>query len=72
MSSVRVSVVDGRGKRLMGARVRLTGKGIRAVAKRTNARGQATFKVKPRKRGRLVVSATKSGFQPAYTSVRVR
>jgi hypothetical protein len=72
MSSIRVSVVDGRGKRLMGARVRLTGKGIRAVAKRTNARGQATFKVKPRKRGRLIVSATKSGFQPAYASVRVR
>jgi hypothetical protein len=72
MSSLRVSVVDGRGKRLMGARVRLTGRGIRAVAKRTNARGQATFKVKPRKRGRLIISATKSGFQPAYASVRVR
>jgi hypothetical protein len=72
MSLVRVSVVDGRGKRLMGARVRLTGKGIRAVAKRTNARGQATFKVKPRKRGKLIVSASKPGFQPAYASVRVR
>jgi len=65
-------VVDGRGKRIMGVRVRLTGTGIRAVAKRTNALGKVTFKVRPRKRGKLVVSATKAGFQPAYASVRVR
>jgi hypothetical protein len=71
-SLVRVSVVDGRGKRIMGVRVRLTGTVIRAVAKRTNALGKVTFKVRPRKRGKLVVSATKAGFQPAYASVRVR
>ena len=53
-------------------RVRLTGAGIRAVAKTTNAVGQVTFKVKPRKKGKLAVSATKSGFQPAYGSVKVR
>jgi hypothetical protein len=72
MSLVRVSVVDGRGRRIGGVRVRLTGKGIRASAKRTNARGQVKFKVRPKKRGKLIVSATKVGFQPAYASVRVR
>jgi hypothetical protein len=71
-SLVRVSVVDGRGKRVLGARVRLTGSGIKARVKRTNAYGRATFTVKPRKRGKLVVAATKAGFQPAYGSVKVR
>jgi len=71
-SSLRVSVSDGRGKRIIGARVRLTGKGIKAVAKRTNSRGQVTFKLRPRKRGKIVVSVTKAGYQSAYTSVRVR
>jgi hypothetical protein len=73
MSSVRVTVLDGsKNKKLKGVRVRLTGAGIRAVAKKTNAKGQVTFKVKPRKKGKLAVSATKSGFQPAYGSVKVR
>jgi hypothetical protein len=71
MSSVRVTVLDGQNRRLKGVRVRLTGAGIRAVAKTTNATGQVSFKVKPRKKGKLAVSATRSGFQPAYGSVRV-
>ncbi len=72
MSTVRVSVFDGRGRRLAGVRVRLAGAGGRAVARRTSAAGTATFKVRPRKRGKLLVSATKSGFQPAYRTLRVR
>jgi hypothetical protein len=72
VSTVRVTVFDGRGGRLGGARVRLTGAGIRAVAKRSNARGAVTFKVRPKKRGKLLVSATKSGFQAAYGSLKVR
>ena len=71
-SSVRVTVFDGRGRRLARVRVRLTGAGIRAVAKRTNATGMVKFTVRPRKRGKLLVSATKSGFQPAYGTLRVR
>jgi hypothetical protein len=42
------------------------------VAKRTNRLGQVVFKLKPRTRGKLVLSATKAGYQPAYASVRVR
>jgi hypothetical protein len=71
MSSVRVTVLDGQNRRLKGVRVRLTGPGIRAMAKTTNATGQVSFKVKPRKKGKLAVRATRSGFQPAYGSLRV-
>jgi hypothetical protein len=31
-----------------------------------------TFKVKPRKRGKLVFSASKAGYQPAYRALKVR
>ena len=72
MSSVRVSVMSGVGKRLAGAKVKLTGLGIRAVVKKTNTLGQVTFKVRPKKKGKLLVSATKPGFQAAYGSLKVR
>jgi len=71
-SSVRVSVLDGSGKRLRGVRVRVTGAGVRATAKATNALGQTTFKLKPRKRGKLVFTATRAGYQPAYGALSVR
>jgi hypothetical protein len=72
MSTVRVSVFDGRGHRLAGVRVRLTGAGVRAVARRTRSTGKVTFKVRPKRRGKLLVSATKSGFQAAYGTLKVR
>jgi hypothetical protein len=56
----------------VGALVRVTGAGLKRFSKRTNVTGQVTFKVRPRKRGKLVFSASKAGFQPAYGSLRVR
>ncbi len=71
-TTLRATVKNGQGRRLSGVRVRVSGVGIRAVVKRTNSVGQVSFKVRPRKRGKLLFSATKAGFQPAYGSVRVR
>ncbi|HSB37885.1 MAG TPA: hypothetical protein VLD13_02260 [Gaiellaceae bacterium] len=65
-------VLDGQGRRVAGVRVRIKGAGVRASVKRTNRQGQVVFKVRPRKRGKLVFSATKPGYQPAYRSLRVR
>jgi hypothetical protein len=72
MGTVRVSVMNAQGKRLAGAKVKLTGVGVRAVVKATNRLGQVTFKVRPKRKGKLLVSATKSGFQPAYGTLKVR
>jgi len=71
-STVRVTVMDAQGKRLPAAKVRLTGAGIRAVMRKTNKRGQVIFKVKPKKKGKLFVTATKAGFQAAYGALKVR
>jgi hypothetical protein len=72
VSRVTVKVADGQGKRLAGVKVRVTGVGVRAVTKRTNRVGQVVFKLKPKRRGKLVFSATKPGFQPTYGSLKVR
>jgi hypothetical protein len=71
-STVRVTVMDAQGKRLSAAKVRLTGVGVRPVAKKTDKRGQVVFKVKPKKKGKLFVSATKTGFQAGYGALKVR
>ena len=49
-----------------------TGVGIRAVTKKTNKLGQVVFKVRPKKKGKLYVTATKTGFQAAYGTLKVR
>jgi hypothetical protein len=64
-------VVDGNNRLLKGVLIRLTGPGVR-VSKRTSALGRVTFNVKPKKRGKLVFSATKAGYQPAYRALKVR
>jgi hypothetical protein len=71
-TKVTARVLDGQGHPVASVRVSVRGVGVRAVAKRTNKKGQVVFTLKPRKRGKLVFSATKSGYQPAYRSMQVR
>jgi len=70
-ATINVRVVDGANRLLKGVLVRATGPGVK-VSKRTNAVGRVTFKVKPKKRGKLVFSATMAGYQPAYRALKVR
>jgi hypothetical protein len=51
--------------------VRVSGPGVKA-SRRTNAAGSATFTLRPKRKGKLVFSASRRGYQPAYASVRVR
>ena len=69
---ISARVVDGNGRWLKGVLVRVTGAGVKVVGKRTNAVGRVSFKLKPKKRGKLVFSATKTGYQPAYGALKVR
>jgi hypothetical protein len=69
---VIVSVSSSAGKRISGARVRVSGAGIKARTRLTNRLGQASFRLRPRKRGRLTFSATKAGFANGALSMRIR
>jgi hypothetical protein len=67
-----VRVSDSSGKPVSAATVTVSGAGVRSKRARTNRRGQVTFKVRPRKRGRLMFSAKKAGFGPGALSLRIR
>jgi len=69
---VLVTVSDPAGKAVAGATVRVTGAGMHPKSGRTNARGRVTLRLRPRKRGRLLFSATKQGFAAGSLSMRIR
>jgi hypothetical protein len=69
---VRVTVSDPALKRIAGARVRVSGAGLRPRSGKTNRSGQVSFRLRPRKRGRILFSASKPGFAPGTLSMRVR
>jgi hypothetical protein len=70
-TAVTFTVLSSRGKPVGGAAVRLTGRGLRAQAHRTNRRGKATFRIKPRLRGMLQVRAVKTGYTAGVLRLRV-
>jgi hypothetical protein len=70
--TIVITVLSGAKRPLAGATVRVSGAGSQRVARRTNRRGIATFRVRPRLRGSVVFRATKSGYGSATLKVRVR
>ena len=66
-----MTVSDPTNKRVAGAPVRVSGAGLSAKRGRTNGRGKVTFRIRPRKKGRLLFSATKAGYAAGSLSMRV-
>ncbi|HMI99657.1 MAG TPA: hypothetical protein VK488_07490 [Gaiellaceae bacterium] len=69
---VRVTVSDPLGKAVAGAKVRVSGAGMAPKSGRTSRLGRVTIRVRPRKRGRLLFSATKAGFAAGSLTMRIR
>jgi hypothetical protein len=68
---VVVTVSDPLNKPVAGASVRVSGAGVKAKRGRTKMTGKVTFRLRPRKKGRLVFSATKPGYAAGSLSMRV-
>ena len=71
LTRLTVTVLNSRNSRVAGAMVRVSGPGVRPQGHRTNRRGQALFKLRPRKRGRLLFVASKAGYANGTLSIRV-
>jgi hypothetical protein len=71
-SRVSITVKNARGTWMTGVKVRVIGAGVKAQGRRTNAFGVARFTLRPTRRGRVLFTARKAGFQPAGLTVRVR
>jgi hypothetical protein len=70
-TKVTVTVSDPTNHAVAGATVKVTGAGIRAKKGRTKKTGKITFRLKPRKKGRLTYTATKPGYAAGGLSQRV-
>lgn len=71
-AAVSVTVTNATGSSMKGVSVRIIGAGVKARTRSTNMWGQVRFTVKPSRRGRVLVTAKKSGFQTAGATLRVR
>jgi hypothetical protein len=71
-ATVSITVKNGRGTWIKGAKVRVIGAGVKTQTRSTNMWGVASFTLRPTKRGRVLFTAKKSGFQSAGITLRVR
>jgi hypothetical protein len=72
VSKVVVSVVDATSKPVGGARVLVSGRGLRVAARRTSRDGQVTFRFRARFKGNIVFRVIKTGYAPASYTYTVR
>ena len=70
-SSLDVTVVDHRNRKVRGAKVRISGLGAKDRA-RTDGRGRATLSFRAKQRGTITLIARKKGYARAEFSVQVR
>ena len=71
-STVSVTVKNASGNWMQGVKVRVTGAGVRTQTRSTTVWGVARFTLRPTKRGRVLITARKAGFQTAGVTLRVR
>lgn len=69
---VRIVVRDADRRPVRGARVRVTGKGLRSATRRTDADGIARFSVLPRRLAKLTFAVSRKGYRDAATTLQVR
>jgi hypothetical protein len=70
--SVSITVKNASGSWMRGVKVRVIGAGVKAQTRGTNMWGVARFTLRPTKRGRVLFTARKAGFQSAGLTLRVR
>jgi hypothetical protein len=68
---LQVTVTDSAQKAMKGATVRLSGAGVSRTL-RTGASGKIVVNVRPRRTGDITVTVTRSGYQPATSTLKVR
>ena len=70
-TSVTITVKSAQGSLISNASVKVSGAGITAKTQKTGAHGTTVFKLKPTKKGKITVTATKSGAQTATITITV-
>jgi len=71
-ANVSITVKNASGSWMQGVKVRVIGAGVKAQTRTTSMWGVARFTLRPTKRGRVLFTAKKAGFQSAGITLRVR
>ena len=71
-ANVSITVKNASGSWMQGVKVRVIGAGVKAQIRTTSMWGVARFTLRPTKRGRVLFTAKKAGFQSAGITLRVR
>ena len=71
-STVSITVKNASGIWMQAVKVRVTGAGVKTQTRKTSMWGVARFTLRPTKRGRVLFTARKPGFQTAGITLRVR
>jgi hypothetical protein len=71
-STVSITVKNASGNWMKGVKVSVVGGGVKARPRSTSMWGVARFTVRPTKRGRVLFTAKRAGFQSAGITLRVR
>ena len=69
--TVRVVLKDATRRAVSNAKVRVTGKGLRSVAKRSGRAGTTTFRLRPGRRGTLTFRVSRKGYRDVTATMRV-
>jgi hypothetical protein len=67
-----VRVKDASGRPVARALVRVNGRGLKSVTRRTGAKGSVRMRLTPRRAATLTVTVTRKGYRDARTTLVVR
>jgi len=70
-TSVTITVKSAQGSLISNASVKVSGAGVATKTQKTGAHGTTTFTLHPTKKGKVTVTATKSGAQTATMTITV-
>ena len=70
-SKLVATTLTAAGRKVRKVKVRVTGRPVKAVAKRTGKRGRAAFRIRARRRGTVLIRATRDGYRPAEARITV-
>jgi hypothetical protein len=69
--TVTVTTKDARGHAISGVTVKVSGAGVTVASKKTGSNGSVSFKVHPKKAGKITFAATKTGCTGGSTTITV-
>jgi hypothetical protein len=68
----RITVKNASNRPIRGARVTISGVGIRTIRRTTNRKGEVTVRVRPRRRGKLTVTVRRKGYADGLATSQVK